>query len=164
MVTQKQGGLRDAVMYLGTSAHPCRGCITWLQECTGQPGCSCLPFVLVRDCRTVPSWAAVQGCLVVPAHLCASGSRAGSEKEGWEMPELLEAIVGLSQLLLAQVGERHDKSRVGESALHNHDVTPKVRAAVTSQREERGCWSTRKFSLCHHEGKHLHAAWPLECS
>lgn len=54
--------------------------------------------------------------------------------------------------------ERHSKSKVGEWALRNHDVTPKVRAAVTSQREEGGYSSTRKVCLCHHEGKHLHAA------
>lgn len=60
--------------------------------------------------------------------------------------------------LLAQMQGRHDESKVGESALRNHDVTPKVRAAVTSQREEGGYSSTRKDCLCHHEGKHLRAA------
>lgn len=47
---------------------------------------------------------------------------------------------------------------MGESALHNHDFTPKVRAAVTSRMEEEGYSSTRKFCLCCHEGKHLRAA------
>lgn len=70
-------------MYLGMSAHPSKVCITWVQESAGQPVGLCLPrFVLVGGWRTVPSWAAVQGCLVVPAHLCASGSSAGLEKEG----------------------------------------------------------------------------------
>lgn len=79
-----RGGPRDAVMYLGTSAHSSRsaplGCRSALGSLCVR---SCLPrFVLVGDWRAVPSWAAVQGSLVVPAHLCASGSNAGSGKEG----------------------------------------------------------------------------------
>lgn len=74
------------------------------------------------------------------------------------MAGLSEAIAGLLLGFCLRKYGRHNKSKVGESALHNHDVTPKVRAAVTSQKEEGGCSSTRKFCVCHHEGKHLHAA------
>lgn len=44
---------------------------------------------------------------------------------------------------------------MGESALHNHDVTPKVRAAVTSHREEGGCCSTRKFCVAMRESIYM---------
>lgn len=107
----------------------------------------------------VPSWAAVQWCSVLPAHLWCQWEqcrlRKGGLRNGWALRGRCRAP---SRLLLAQIWERHNKSKVGESALHDHDVTPKVRAAVTSQREEGGYSSTRKFCLCHHEGKHLHAA------
>lgn len=75
------------------------------------------------------------------------------------MAGLSEAIAGLH---LGFCLRKHEggtiRAKWEQSALHNRDVTPKVRAAVTSQREEGGYSSTRKFCLCHHEGKRLHAA------
>lgn len=151
----------------------------WEHECSSQQGLHRLGAgVRWAACvfmpSQVPSGQRVENCAILGCSSGVFGAPSsplcqweqcrlgrGRLRNGWALWGLCWA---LSWLLLARIGERHNKSEVGESAFHNHDVTPKVRAAVTSQREEGGCCSTRKFCLCHHEGKHLRAAWPLECS
>lgn len=107
--------------------------------------------------KLCPPGLQCQWCLVFPAPLWCQWEqcrlRKGGLRNGWALGRYCQAP---SQLLLAQY--ERGTIRVGESALRNYDVTPKVRAAVTTQREEGGYSSTRKFCLCHHVGKHLHAA------
>lgn len=138
------------------STHPSRGCITWVQECAGQPVWSYLPRpVLVRDlekCALLGCSSRVFGAPSSPLcqwEQCSLGK--GRLRNGWALGGHCWA---LSQLLLAQI-----RGTIRAEWESQHCITMMLHQRYVQLWPVKGrkgvCYSTRKFCVTMRESIYM---------